>query len=128
MYKNTLATLRRDVTRSVLRDLGVALTRHVSAETNKCLGVINALLRSKISQKLSPSPVDIRAYYVINIAEFFPDVELMYRPALERELIEHETLKNLHRSVSSYFSGCLVTSGLVKERPAQWVIEVSCVA
>jgi hypothetical protein len=128
MYKNVLSDLRRDATRPVLSELEKTLKKHVAGEVNKCIATINAALRSAVTQKLSPTTVDVRAHYIFNIAELLPEVEFMYRPALEKELAENESVKILHRGVAAFFSGCVVTSGLVKERPARWIVEVSCVA
>ena len=128
MYKNVLANLRRDSTRPVLNELEKTLKKHLPGESSRCIATINAALRCAVRQRLSPTTVDVRAHYIFNIADVLPEVEFMYRPALERELSENDSLRSLHRDVASFFSGCLVTSGLVKERPARWIVEVSCVA
>ena len=103
MYKNVLANLRRDATRPVLNELEKTLKKHLPGESNRCISTINAALRSAVSQKLSPTTVDVRAHYIFNIADILPEVEFMYRPALERELSENDSLKSLHRSVASFF-------------------------
>lgn len=128
MYKDGLSALRRDKTRSVLTELDTVLRTRIPFETKKCIVVIDSLLKCAISQKLSVATVDVRASYVINIAEFFPDIELFHRLQLEREISHNESVKQLYTQVSSFFSGCDVTVRLGRDRPAYWIIEVSCIA
>ena len=128
MYKDGLTTLRKDKARSVLTELDNVLRKRIPTEAKRCIVVIDSLLKCTIAQKLSMSTVDVRAHYVINIAELFPDVELIYRMTLEREIARHESIKQLYHQVSSFFSGCLVTAGLGSERPAHWIVDVSCIA